>query len=88
MSGSQDTAEQQRKFAFMTNANGEQPTGSEKTLDEKCHRLVKKKEVAFFLSVTPRTIEHMVRDGRIPVIRIGRTVRFCLADILDHLRTP
>lgn len=70
----------------MTNANREKSTGSEKALDENCHRLVKKTEVALYLSVTPRTVEHMVRDGRIPVIRIGRTVRFRLADILDHLK--
>lgn len=53
---------------------------------ENFNRLVTKKEVAQFISVTTRTIEVMVRDGRIPVIRLGRTVRFSLADVLEHIR--
>lgn len=71
---------------FMTNSSCEQTTGPRMTLDEKCHRLVKKKEVAFYLSVTPRTVEHMMRDGRIPFIKLGRTVRFRLVDILAHVQ--
>ena len=48
--------------------------------------LLTKREIAAYLRVTPRTIEHMTRDGRLVCIRIGRTVRFHLGDVLEHLR--
>lgn len=70
----------------MTNKNSEEATALRETLDDKFHRLVKKPEVATFLSVTTRTVEHMMADGRIPYIKLGRTVRFRLADILAHVR--
>ena len=48
--------------------------------------LLTKREIAFYLRVTPRTIEHMMRDGRLVYLRLGRTVRFHLGDVLEHLR--
>ncbi|MFM8469172.1 MAG: helix-turn-helix domain-containing protein [Limisphaerales bacterium] len=48
--------------------------------------LLTKREIAAYLRVTTRTVENMTRDGRLVCIRIGRTVRFHLGDVLDHLR--
>ena len=45
-------------------------------------RLATKSEIADLLRVTPRTIEVMMSDGRVPFIRFGRTVRFIVADVL------
>jgi excisionase family DNA binding protein len=35
-----------------------------------------KKEVANFLAVSPRKIEHMMKAGLIPFLKIGGAVRF------------
>jgi excisionase family DNA binding protein len=48
-------------------------------------RLLKKPEMAAYCGVTTRTLETWVKDGRIPCFKIGRTVRFRLADVLEFL---
>ena len=49
-------------------------------------RLQTKIEIAAFCGVTVRTLEMWMRAGRIPFFKIGRTVRFKLEDVVDHLR--
>jgi excisionase family DNA binding protein len=52
--------------------------------------LISKTDVAQRLGKTPRTIEHWMRQGVIPYIKIGRgrraTVLFKWADIEAHLK--
>lgn len=45
-------------------------------------RLATKRQIAHLLQVTPRTVEMMMSDGRIPFVRYGRTVRFNVPDVL------
>ena len=47
--------------------------------------LITKKEVAKRLKLCTRMIEIMVNDGRIPVIRIGSSVRFNWNSVLSSL---
>jgi len=44
-----------------------------------------KQEVANVFSVTTRTVDAWMRDGKIPYFKIGRTVRFSLSDIRAYL---
>jgi excisionase family DNA binding protein len=39
------------------------------------------KEVAVIFRLTPMTIWRMAKDGRLPYIRVGRTIRFKKEDI-------
>ena len=38
--------------------------------------LLNRKQIANFIGVSERTISNMVRERRIPVIKLGRSVRF------------
>lgn len=40
-----------------------------------------KAELAERLNVKPRYIDHLVHEGRVPVVRVGRLVRFRPAEI-------
>jgi excisionase family DNA binding protein len=44
-----------------------------------------KEQVAALLQVVPRTLDSFMVRGLIPYIKIGRTVRFRLQDIVKHL---
>jgi len=48
-------------------------------------RLLTKDETASFYRVTKRTIELWMKEGKVPYFAIGRTVRFRLADLIEHL---
>jgi len=53
---------------------------------ETIEKLITKKQVAEVLGIHPRTVTRLVTEGRIPVIRVGRTaVRFRLSDVLAAL---
>lgn len=47
--------------------------------------LVSADVVALWLKVTPNTILNWARNGKIPVIMIGRTYRFSLKRIAESL---
>lgn len=47
--------------------------------------IIEKAECAKRISVATRTLDEWMRKGRIPYLKIGRTVRFRWADVLDHL---
>lgn len=45
-----------------------------------------KKDAARFFRITTRCLENWMADGRVPFFKIGRTVRFRLSDILEHIK--
>ena len=47
--------------------------------------LLKTKDLAQFLSVSPCTIKKMVREGTIPYLRVGRQLRFDRAAVMEAL---
>lgn len=53
--------------------------------EEKSQTLLKKRDIARELQLGPRTIDEWMRKGRIPFLKIGKTVRFRLADVLAKL---
>ena len=50
---------------------------------EEC--LTTKREVAEFCRVTTRTIEAWMKANRLSYLKIGRTVRFRMVDVIAHL---
>lgn len=48
-------------------------------------RLLTSEEAAEFLRVSPRTLWAMSNRGDIPVIRIGRLIRYSMCDLLDFV---
>ena len=48
-------------------------------------RVLTKAELARFLGVSQRTVEHLMRDHGLWHRKVGRSVRFLLADILTQL---
>jgi len=44
-------------------------------------------EAAAYLRVSPRTLQRQVKDGQLPVVRIGRSVRIERVE-LEHLLRP
>jgi excisionase family DNA binding protein len=48
--------------------------------------LLRKEQIADWLQVTTRTIDDYMRKGLLPFYKIGRTVRFKLADVDAHLK--
>ena len=49
------------------------------------HRLFTKKEMASYFSITERTIESWMRRRYIPFIKIGQSVRFRVASVLQYV---
>jgi excisionase family DNA binding protein len=45
-----------------------------------------KQEAAKWLGVSTRTLDTYMQRGLVPYYKIGRTVRFKLADLEEHLR--
>ena len=48
--------------------------------------LLKKGQLAGELNMSTRSVENFMRRGWIPYVRIGRSVRFDLADVLATLK--
>jgi excisionase family DNA binding protein len=53
--------------------------------EQKLQALLTKRDIARELQLGPRTIDEWMRKGRIPFFKIGKTVRFRLADVLERL---
>jgi excisionase family DNA binding protein len=55
-------------------------------------RFLTKKDVAKRLGIRPRTVSVWVQQGRLPVYRVGRYLRFKWNEVEEHLaatcRTP
>jgi hypothetical protein len=48
--------------------------------------LLKKGQLAEELNISTRTVENFMRRGWIPYLKIGKSVRYCLADVLATLK--
>src|SRR5436189_3335990 len=49
--------------------------------------LMTKKDVAAYLRVSPRTVQNLMKNRRLPHIKLGsRCVRFVLADVENELK--
>ena len=48
--------------------------------------LLKKGQLAKALNISPRSIENYMARGWVPYVRVGRCVRFDLADVLATLK--
>jgi excisionase family DNA binding protein len=64
-----------------------QPDPQAKTfpIEELNSRLIGKKELSEYFGVDIRTIENWMASHKIPFIKIGKTVRFRLADVIKHI---
>ena len=60
-------------------------SAARQTIDQSSDSLLTKKELAPHLRVGPRTLDEWMRKGRVPFLKIGKTVRFRLADVLEKL---
>jgi len=49
--------------------------------------LLKKRELAEKLAISKRTLDVWMSKGRIPFLKVGRSVRFRLPDVLEKLQT-
>jgi excisionase family DNA binding protein len=49
--------------------------------------LLRKRELAEKLAISKRTLDVWMAKGRIPFLKVGRSVRFRLADVLEKLQT-
>jgi excisionase family DNA binding protein len=49
--------------------------------------LLKKRELAERLAISKRTLDVWMSMGRIPFLKVGRSVRFRLPDVLEKLQT-
>lgn len=51
-------------------------------------QLVPIEDVADALRVSTRTVWRLVEQGTIPTYRVGRAVRFSLAEVIDAVKAP
>lgn len=47
--------------------------------------LLRKRELAEKLAISKRTLDVWMQQGRIPFLKVGRSVRFRLPDVLEKL---
>lgn len=47
--------------------------------------LLRKRELAEKLAISKRTLDIWMQKGRIPFLKVGRSVRFRLPDVLEKL---
>lgn len=48
--------------------------------------IIEKPELAKRLRVSTRTVDVWMREGRVPFLKISKSVRFRWGDVLDHLQ--
>jgi excisionase family DNA binding protein len=61
------------------------PNTSEQTIDRAIDGLLTKRGLAPRLEISTRTLDDWMRRGFVPYIKIGKSVRFRLADVLEKL---
>jgi excisionase family DNA binding protein len=49
--------------------------------------LLRKRELAEKLAISKRTLDVWMQKGRIPFLKVGRSVRFRLSDVLEKLQS-
>jgi excisionase family DNA binding protein len=57
------------------------------TNDRASAGLLRKRELAEKLAISKRTLDVWMQKGRIPFLKVGRSVRFRLPDVLEKLQT-
>jgi excisionase family DNA binding protein len=62
-------------------------TQYEHAIERASDGLLTKRQLAPKLQIAPRTLDLWMRKGRIPFLKVGRTVRFRLGDVLEKLST-
>jgi excisionase family DNA binding protein len=55
--------------------------------EEKSETVLTKRDIARELQLGRRTIDVWMRQGKIPYLKIGKTVRFRMQDVLEKLQT-
>ena len=55
------------------------------TNDRASDGLLRKRELAEKLAISKRTLDVWMQKGRIPFLKVGRSVRFRLTDVLEKL---
>ena len=55
-------------------------------IDFRTQGLLSRKEMARYLNISERKLSSMMTNREIPFIKIGRSVRFNLSDVLDALQ--
>ena len=48
-------------------------------------RLLKPSEAALFLAVSERTVKRLTARGELPHVRVGRSMRFVMEDLLAYV---
>lgn len=48
--------------------------------------LINRKELAKMLKISLRKVDSLIKEGGIPLYRIGNSVRFDPAEVLDYFR--
>ena len=61
-------------------------TTSGLTATASADEILEKPETAERLKISTRTLDQWMRAGRVPFLKIGKTVRFRWADVLAHLQ--
>ena len=56
-------------------------------LDTEGHKLLTKNELAMKMCMKLRTIDNWMKDGRLPYLKIGKTVRFEYSSVMERLKT-
>jgi excisionase family DNA binding protein len=54
-------------------------------IDRASEGLLRKKETAQKLAVSKRTLDAWMKKGRVPFIKLGKSVRFRWSDVLEKL---
>jgi excisionase family DNA binding protein len=63
------------------------PNSSEQTIDGASDRLLRKRELADRLGVSPRTLDEWQRRGRIAYLKIGKSCRYRWNDVIAKLQS-
>jgi hypothetical protein len=58
---------------------------TEQAIDRASDRLLNKPELAARLRRSPRTVDLWMRQGKLPYLKIGKTVLFRWPDVLEKL---
>ena len=61
-------------------------TETESPAPARDYALLSKKQLAERIGVSARTLDTWIEQRRIPYLKIGRTVRFSLSEVSEHLK--
>jgi len=58
---------------------------NEQSIDRATDELLSKKEVAARLRISPRTLDQWMHAGRVPFLKIAKSVRFRWSSVVEKL---